>query len=109
VEGISQLETLLLNAVDKRFDEFELYALQSVFAVPDGLEIELEHQGGVVDGDEAECDGELARLRKRLASVRPFWSWAYLSCAFWSCAFWSCAFWSCAFWSCAFWSCAFWS
>jgi hypothetical protein len=70
-KGIAQLETLLLNAVDKRFDEFELYCLQSVFSVPDDLEIRLPHQVDLdIDGDEGECDVELAQLRKRLASVR---------------------------------------
>ena len=36
--GVHQLETLLENAVDKKFDVFELYALTHILNVPDGLE-----------------------------------------------------------------------
>lgn len=36
-KGIHQLETLLENGVDKRFDAFELYVLRNILVVPQDL------------------------------------------------------------------------
>ena len=36
--GMTQVETLLENVVDRNFDAFELYILRNIFNVPDKVE-----------------------------------------------------------------------
>ncbi|KAI9144492.1 Mis12 protein-domain-containing protein [Paraphysoderma sedebokerense] len=74
VQGIHMIETLLESAIDKNFDRFELFALQNVFKIPEGVKVLLPHYKELnlnfTLSEDASLDHELSRLRKRLVAVR---------------------------------------
>ncbi|KAI9015528.1 Mis12 protein-domain-containing protein [Hyaloraphidium curvatum] len=73
-KGISQFETLLLESLDKRFDQFETYCVNDVFNLPPGLDIRLPYQESMdfslTEEDEKAVDTELEELRKKLAAQK---------------------------------------
>ncbi|TPX71907.1 hypothetical protein SpCBS45565_g00966 [Spizellomyces sp. 'palustris'] len=73
-KGLAATETLFENNIDKQFDKFELFVLQSIFVVPTNLPIKLPHyeevEFGVSAADEANADMELEEVRRRIVAAR---------------------------------------
>ncbi|KAJ3189421.1 hypothetical protein HDU85_003051 [Gaertneriomyces sp. JEL0708] len=72
-KGLAATETLFAGKIDKQFDKFELFVLQSIFSVPVNLPIKLPHYEGldfsVSSADEEAADAELEKLRKQLVQT----------------------------------------
>ncbi|TPX38817.1 hypothetical protein SeLEV6574_g07607 [Synchytrium endobioticum] len=72
--GMTEIETLMENAIDKNFDKFELFVTKNVFAIPPGLNIPSpQYQGlnlNVKPAEEDEIDRELMAVRTRLFTSR---------------------------------------
>ncbi|KAJ3412872.1 hypothetical protein HDV05_008808 [Chytridiales sp. JEL 0842] len=73
-KGMTSLETLLENAVDKNFDKFEIFVLNNIFAMPSHLSVTLPHYKDVDEtvnpADEDFLDAELEHLRKRFVAAK---------------------------------------
>ncbi|KAJ3262151.1 hypothetical protein HK104_006775 [Borealophlyctis nickersoniae] len=74
--GLAATETLFENNLDKQFDQFELYVLRNILAVPEDVPIRLPHREGldrlVTAEEEKELDAELAALRGKLYAAKYF-------------------------------------
>ena len=76
MQGMSCIETLFENSVDKRFDRFELFCLSNIFCIPPGLPVLLDRYKGlnfdVTLHDETCLDKEMEQIRKKILSVYCF-------------------------------------
>ncbi|KAI9091113.1 Mis12 protein-domain-containing protein [Phlyctochytrium arcticum] len=72
-KGLAATETLFESNIDRQFDKFELFVLQSIFVVPVNLPIRLPHHEdvdySVTDENEEQVDAELEELQRRLKAT----------------------------------------